>query len=341
MANYAAEGRMSAFVRIVFTGIAIGVLSPATIVNADRLAYTFSIVARDPSTGDMGVAVQSHAFSVGAIVTWGEAGLGVVATQSLVDPGYGMRGLELMRKGVAAPDALRQLVAADPHPGGRQVAMLDSMGRVDAYTGKLAIAAAGHHVGKEYSTQANLMKNDTVWPAMARAYEQAKGDLAERLLAALDAAQAAGGDIRGKESAALLVVRAKSSGRPWSGADRLYDVRVDDHVEPIKELRRLVTLQRALNHSNRGDELMTEKRITEAMEEYGAAMRLMPDFAELRFWYAVSLAGVGREAEAAPIFRELFRKEPFWAEVLRRLPASGLFPQDPALMERMQALAKQ
>jgi uncharacterized Ntn-hydrolase superfamily protein len=319
----------------------IGILCVAAPVStrADRLAHTFSIVARDPATGDMGVAVQSHAFSVGSIVTWGEAGVGVVATQSLVDPGYGLRGLDLMRKGVAAPDALRQLIAADPHPGGRQVAMLDNTGRVDVYTGKLAIAAAGHHLGKEYSTQANLMSSDKVWPAMANAYEHTPGDLAERLLAALDAAQAAGGDIRGKESAALLVVRAKSTGRPWSGADRLFDLRVDDHAEPIKELRRLVNLQRAMNHSNRGDELMTEKRIPEAMEEYGTAMRLIPDDTELRFWYAVSLAGAGRERDAVPIFRDLFQKQLFWSEVLRRLPAAGLFPQDPALMDRMQALA--
>jgi len=310
-----------------------------TPVSADRLAHTFSIVARDQATGEMGVAVQSHAFSVGSIVTWGEAGVGVVATQSLVDPGYGMRGLELMRKGTPAPDALRQLIAADQHPDGRQVAMLDAMGRVDAFTGKKAIAAAGHHVGNEYSAQANLMANDRVWPAMSDAYEHTQGDLAERLLAALDAAQAAGGDIRGKESAAILVVRGKSSGRPWAGADRVYDLRVDDHPEPIKELRRLVNMQRAMNHSSRCDELMTEGRVPEALEECSAATRLLPDFPELRFWHAVTLASVGRESDAAAIFRELFRAQPFWADLLRRLPASGLFPDDPALMERMQALA--
>jgi uncharacterized Ntn-hydrolase superfamily protein len=322
---------------VVLIGLATIVSSRP--IRADRLAFTFSIVARDPSTGEMGVAVQSHAFSVGSIVTWGEAGVGVVATQSLVDPGYGMRGLDLMRKGIAAPEALRQLVAADPHPEGRQVAMLDNVGRVDAYTGPHAIAAAGQHVGKEYSVQANLMANPTVWPAMSSAYEHAQGDLAERLLAALDAAQAAGGDIRGKESAALLVVGAKSTGRPWAGADRVYDLRVDDHPEPIKELRRLVQLQRAMNHSSRGDELMAAKRLPEALKEFEAAMQLAPDFPELRFWCAVGLASVGREQDATPIFRELFRREPFWAEVLRRLPASGLFPDDPALMQRMQALA--
>jgi uncharacterized Ntn-hydrolase superfamily protein len=302
------------------------------------LAHTYSIVARDPVTGDMGVAVQSHAFSVGAIVTWGEAGIGVVATQSLVDPGYGGKGLELMRKGVSAPDALKQLVAADPENAGRQVAMLDSQGRVSVYTGSKAIAAAGHLIGNQYSAQANLMRSDKVWSAMASAYESAKGDLADRLLAALDGAQNAGGDIRGKMSSALLVVRAKSSGRPWSGADRLFDLRVDEHPEPLIELRRLVRLQRAANHSNRGDELMNSKKINEALAEYREAMRLAPEITEFVFWFAATLLTVDAEAEAMSLFRDLLAKEPIWFEVLKRLPAAGLFPDDPALLKRVEAL---
>ncbi len=302
------------------------------------LAHTYSIVARDPVTGDMGVAVQSHAFSVGAIVSWGEAGIGVVATQSFVDPGYGGKGLDLMRKGVSAPDALKQLVAADPENGGRQVAMLDSQGRVSVYTGARAIAAAGHHVGNQYSVQANLMASDKVWSAMAIAYESAKGDLADRLLAALDAAQAAGGDIRGKMSSALLVVRARSSGRPWSGADRLFDVRVDDHLEPLVELRRLVRLQRAANHSNRGDELMNFKKVDEAVVEYREAMRLAPEISEFVFWFAATLLTIDAEAEATTLFRDLLAKEPVWFEVLKRLPAAGLLPDDPALLKRIEAL---
>ena len=226
--------------------------------HADPLAHTFSIVARDPQTGEMGVAVQSHWFSVGSIVTWAEAGVGAVATQSFVDPGYGMRGLELMRKGVAAPDALDQLVKADPQPDGRQVAMIDGSGRVKAYTGKSAIAAAGHHVGRDYSTQANLMANEKVWPAMASAFESTKGDLADRMLAALEAGQRVCGDIRGRQSAAILIVKGKGSGRPWVGADRVFDLRVDDNPEPIAELKRLIRLQRAYAHANHGDELMTE-----------------------------------------------------------------------------------
>ena len=305
----------------------------------DPLVHTYSIVARDPATGQMGVAVQSHWFSVGSIVTWAEAGVGAVATQSFVDPGYGPRGLELMRKGVPAPAALADLVKKDSQPDGRQVAMVDALGRVDAYTGKGAIAAAGHLVGAQFSVQANMMASDKVWPAMKAAYESTKGDLAERMLAALDGAERAGGDIRGRQSAALLIVQAKGTGRPWVGADRLFDLRVDDAPKPVDELRRLVRLQRAYNHANRGDELMTEKKVDQALVEYAAASKLAPEILELPFWQAVTLASVGREQEAAPIFKAVFAKEPVWAELLQRLPAAGLFPDDRALIDRIRALA--
>jgi uncharacterized Ntn-hydrolase superfamily protein len=286
----------------------------------------------------MGVAVQSHWFSVGSIVTWAEAGVGAIATQSFVDPGYGMRGLELMRRGVSAPAALDQLVKADAQRDGRQVAMIDAAGRVSAYTGKSAIAAAGHVIGDNFSAQANLMANDRVWPAMAKAFESTKGDLADRLLAALDAGQAAGGDIRGRQSAAILIVKGKSSGRPWAGADRVFDLRVDDAPEPIVELKRLVRLQRAYGHANHGDELMTAKKVEAALEEYKAAAALAPEILELPFWHAVTLASIGRESEAAPIFKAVFAKEPVWADLVPRLPAAGLFPNDPALIERIRNL---
>ena len=319
---------LSALVVLFFLGTA----------QADPLVHTFSIVARDPATGEMGVAVQSHWFSVGSIVTWAEAGVGAIATQSFVDPGYGMRGLELMRRGVAAPDALEQLVKADAQRDGRQVAMIDASGRVSAYTGKSAIAAAGHIVGDNFSAQANLMANERIWPAMANAFQSTKGDLADRLLAALEAAQAAGGDIRGRQSAAILIVKGKSTGRPWAGADRVFDLRVDDAPEPIVELKRLIRLQRAYGHANHGDELMTEKKVEEALEEYKAAAKLAPEILELPFWHAVTLASIGREAEAAPIFTAVFAKEPVWADLLPRLPAAGLFPNDPALIERIRRL---
>jgi uncharacterized Ntn-hydrolase superfamily protein len=308
--------------------------------TADPLAHTYSIVARDPKTGELGVAVQSHWFSVGSIVTWAEAGVGAVATQSFVDPAYGPRALELLKRGAPAPDALAQLVAADAQRDVRQVAVVDAQGRVAAHTGAKAIAAAGQQVGTQFSVQANLMANANVWPAMAAAYEGATGDLADRLLAALDAAEAVGGDIRGRQSAAILVVKPTSTGKPWAGADRLFDLRVDDQPAPLVELRRLVRLQRAYNRANRGDELMSEQNVEAALKEYAAAAEIAPEIVELPFWHAVTLASIGREAEAAPIFRAVFAKEPAWADLVPRLPASGLLPDDKGLIDRIRQLKK-
>ncbi len=313
------------------------VLACVPAAHADPLVHTYSIVARDPATGELGVAVQSHWFSVGSIVTWAEAGVGAVATQSFVDPAYGPRGLELMRRGVPAPKALEQLVAKDAQRDGRQIAMIDASGQVSAYTGKSAIAAAGHHVGVNFSVQANMMASEKVWPAMAAAFQSTQGDLADRMLAALEAAEKAGGDVRGRQSAAILIVKAKGTGRPWAGADRLFDLRVEDHPAPVEELRRLMRLQRAYAHANRGDELMTEQKVDLALKEYEAASRLAPEIVELPFWHAVTLASIGRENEAMPIFKAVFAKEPVWAELLERLPAAGLFPNDRALIERIKA----
>jgi uncharacterized Ntn-hydrolase superfamily protein len=175
---------------------------------------------------------------------------------------------------------------------------------------------------------------------MAAAYEHATGDLADRLLAALDAAQAVGGDIRGRQSAAILIVKPTSSGKPWAGADRLFDLRVDDQPAPLVELRRLVRLQRAYNRANRGDELMSEQKVEAALKEYAAAAEIAPEIVELPFWHAVTLASIGREAEAAPIFRAVFAKEPVWADLVPRLPASGLLPDDRGLIERIVALRR-
>src|SRR5882762_10476777 len=298
-----------------------------------RPVHTFSIVARDPITGELGVAVQSHWFSVGSIVPWAEAGVGAVATQSFVDPSYGKLGLELMRTGKSGPDALRSLLAGDEGRDVRQVAMIDAQGRVDAWTGKNDISAAGHIVGKDFSVQANLMANDKVWPAMAQAFENTKGDLADRMLAALDAAQAVGGDIRGRQSAALIVVTGKPTGQAWK--DRLFDLRVDDSSQPLQELRRLVTLQRAYNHMNAGD-LAVEKKDNEgALREYGAAEKLVPDNAEMIYWHAVALVNMGRLDESLPLFRKVFAMDKNWATLTPRLPKSGLLPDDPKLMEQI------
>src|SRR5215204_617674 len=298
-----------------------------------RPVHTFSIVARDPATGELGVAVQSHWFSVGPIVPWAEAGVGAVATQSFVDPSYGKNGLDLMRAGKSAPDTLQELLAKDEGREVRQVAMIDAQGRVDAWTGKNDIQAAGHIVGKDFSVQANLMLNDKVWPAMARAFENTTGDLADRMLAALDAAQAVGGDIRGRQSAALIVVTGKPTGQAWK--DRIFDLRVDDSSQPLTELRRLVKLQRAYNHMNSGD-LAVEKKDNEgALREYSAAEKLVPDNAEMVYWHAVALVNMGRVDESLPLFRRVFAMDPNWITLTPRLPKSGLLPDDPKIIQRI------
>ena len=298
-----------------------------------RPVHTFSIVARDPATGELGVAVQSHWFSVGSIVAWAEAGVGAVATQSFVDPSYGKNGLDLMRSGRSAPDTLKELLGKDEAREVRQVAMIDAQGRVDAFTGKNDIQAAGHIVGNNFSVQANLMLNDKIWPAMARAFENTKGDLADRMLAALDAAQLAGGDIRGRQSAALIVVTGKPTGQAWK--DRTFDLRVDDSPEPLKELRRLVTLQRAYNHMNAGD-LAVEKKDNEgALREYGAAEKLVPNNAEMIYWHAVALVNMGRIDDSLPLFQKVFAMDPNWRTLTPRLPKSGLLPDDPKIITRI------
>jgi len=287
-----------------------------------RPLSTFSIVARDPGTGELGVAVQSHWFSVGSVVPWAEAGVGVVATQSFVNPAYGPDGLALMQQGVAAPEALAQLVAQDPGEAVRQVAFVDVQGRAAAHTGKNCIASAAEHVGEGYSVQANMMENERVVPAMARAYEGAKGPLAERLLAALEAAQREGGDIRGQQSAALLVVRAQPTGRVWE--DRTIDLRVEDSAHPLDELRRVYRVHQAYEHMNAGDLALEKKDLARALAEYGRAAELEPENLEIVFWSAFTLATNERLDEAVPLFRRVFAKESRWVELLKRLPASEL-----------------
>jgi len=322
-------------VAIAALGVFVSAMAPGEPTQNEgiRPVHTFSIVARDPVTGELGVAVQSHWFSVGTMVPWLEAGVGAVATQSFVDPNYGKLGLDLMRGGKSASDALRALITADDAPQLRQVAMIDAQGRVAAHTGDKNIPEAGHRVGKDYSVQANLMLNGSVWPAMARAFEAAKGDLADRMLAALDAAQAAGGDIRGKQSAALIVVTGKPTGKPWM--DRIFDLRVDDSSEPLRELRRLVVLQRAYNHMNAGDLAVEQKDNDRALIEYRAAAELVPDNAEMVYWHAVALVNMGRVEESMPLFRRAFAKDRNWETVTARLAKVGQLPDDVALIRRI------
>ena len=302
-----------------------------------RPVHTYSIVARDPKTGELGVAVQSHWFSVGALVPWAEAGVGAVATQSFVEPSYGKLGLELLRAGKSAPEALAGLLAADSGREVRQVALIDAQGRVAAHTGNKCVAFAGNQQGKDYSVQANMMASAAVWPAMAKAFESAKGDLAERMLAALDAAEAAGGDARGRQSAALLVVSGKPTGQSW--LDRRFDLRVEDAPEPLVELRRLVTLRRAYLLMDDGDVALAKKDTAAALKAYAAAEKLAPQVAEMTYWHAVTLVGLERVDEALPLFKQVFTKEPRWRDFTPRVAKAGLLPEGPVL-ERILAAGK-
>lgn len=304
--------------------------------NRFPFAHTYSIVARDPKTGEMGVAVQSHWFSTGSMVTWAEPGVGAIATQSMVEVSYGPKGLEKLRNGKTAPEALKALLELDEGREVRQVAMVDAKGNVGVHTGSRCIAEAGHQSGSQFSVQANMMLKNTVWSAMAKAYENTTGDLADRLMAALDAAQAEGGDIRGKQSAAMLVVSGEASDQPWTGI--LVDLRVEDHPEPLIELRRLLNIQRAYQSMNRGDELLSEGKNLEAFDAYNKAALLAPHLDELPFWQAVTLADTGKVEEALPIFKQVFKSNPDWATLLERLPKAGLFKNDPELLKKIVSL---
>jgi len=291
--------------------------------TGDPLAHTFSIVARDTATGEMAIGVQSHWFSVGTIVSWGRSGVGVVATQSFVNPAYGPNGLDLMGQGKDAVEALQILVAADRGRDYRQVAFLDAKGVVSAYTGKSCISSASHLIGDNYSVQANMMLNDDVVPAMSKAFvEHADLPLAERVVRVLQAAQAAGGDIRGKQSAALIVVGPDVTDEVWS--DKKIDLRVDDHSQPLDEIDRLLRVHRAYDHMNRGDLAVEHQNMELALQEYGAAEKMFPRNLEMKYWKAVALANNGRMDEALPIFEYVFDRDRNWRELTGRLPASGL-----------------
>lgn len=304
---------------------------------AFRPVHTYSIVARDPETGHIGVAVQSHWFSVGPLVPWAEAGVGAVATQSLVDVSYGPLGLDLMRAGRSAPQALEALKVADPHPEIRQVAMIDVNGNVAAHTGEKCIPEAGHLTGDNFSVQANLMLKDTVWGAMKQAYESTEGDLADKMLAALQAAQDQGGDIRGKQSAAILIVKGENTGRPW--ADTVMELRIEDHPEPVKELKRLVKLHRAYEHMNKGDLAIENNDVEGALREYSAAEAMFPENLEMKFWHAVSLVNADRVDESLPLFEEIFAKDKNWAILVPKLPGVDILPKDKAVIDKILSVA--
>ena len=290
--------------------------------KSSPLVSTYSIVARDSVTGEMGVAVQSHWFNVGAIVGWGEAGVGVVATQSFVNPSFGLRGLEMLKQGKSPRQVVDELVASDEGRDFRQLAVLDASGRTASYTGSKCIYGAGNIAGNNYSVQANLMLNDKVWGAMEKAFVETKAPLAERMIAALESAQEVGGDIRGMQSASIMTWKGKSTDQPWN--DKLIDLRVEDNPDPVTELKRVLKVQRAYEHMNAGD-LATEKNdMVLAMKEYNAAMEMFPDNLEMKYWTAVTLANNGKVDNALPLLREVFEKDKNWLELTGRLPKSEL-----------------
>ncbi|QJW89791.1 DUF1028 domain-containing protein [Spirosoma taeanense] len=292
--------------------------------SGDPFAHTFSIVARDEKTGDLAVGVQSHWFSVGTSVSWGEAGVGVVATQSFTNKSFGLRGLALLKAGKTAQQALDELLLTDEGRDVRQVAIADVKGNVAVHTGKKCIDFAGHQKGTNYSVQANMMLNNTVPAAMAAAFEKNAGlALPERVLSALNAAQAVGGDIRGRQSAVLLVVKGKATTEPWND-NHLVDLRVDDANQPLAELARLLRVHRAYEHMNNGD-LATEKNdMKTAMQEYGAAMKMFPKNLEMQYWTAIALANTKQVSKAAGMLRAIYAQDPNWRELTRRLPKVGL-----------------
>jgi uncharacterized Ntn-hydrolase superfamily protein len=291
---------------------------------------TYSIVARDPRSGQLGVAVQSHWFGVGTVVTWAEAGVGAVATQSLAEPSSGPDGLKLMREGVPAREALDRLTAADPGAPIRQVALVDAGGGTAVHTGSSCIEHSGHRTGPGFTCQANMMVSATVPEAMAAAYEAARGTLDERLLVALDAAEAEGGDVRGRQSAALLVVAPE--GEPWR---RLFDLRVDDHPDPLAELRRLHQLQRAYDLSERAEELVAEGRHEEAAPLFEQAAEVAPESDELLFWSGLAAAQGGDMTVALARVRAAAALNPSWYELLTRLEPD-VAPAAPAVREALE-----
>jgi uncharacterized Ntn-hydrolase superfamily protein len=287
---------------------------------------TYSIVARDPQTGAFGVAVQSHYFSAGSGVPWAESGIGAVATQAFADISYGPKGLDLMRAGKSAAEALAILVAEDAQSARRQVAMVDANGDAAAHTGAQCIAHAGHRTAPGVSVQANMMERDTVPDAMLAAYASSKGDLADRLLDALDAAEGEGGDIRGRQAAGILVVSGRPSGQWW--ADRRIDLRVEDHAEPLVELRRLVQLGRAYVIADQAEYAATQGDMATASAKMAEALRLAPDSAEIAFWAAIGAAAAGQIDAAKELLKRASAQEPRWVELVRRLPPTGMFGLD-------------
>jgi len=270
---------------------------------------TYSIVARCPETGEIGVAVQSHWFAAG-VVCWAKAGVGAVATQAMALIDHGPLGLEQMEQGLTANDALEQRLSIDDASEIRQIAMVDSSSGVAAHTGSQTIPESGHIVGDGFSCQANMMWNSNVWQSMYDAFENAHGDLAERMLSSLKAAEEEGGDIRGMQAARILVVAPEPLQKPWM--ETLVDIRVDDHNEPLVEITRLLEMHKA--YSN--------------LEKYGHdsafESEISSEIPEIAFWRSIQLVNNGLHEDARELAKIAFSDHPGWEELLRRCSRRGL-----------------
>jgi uncharacterized Ntn-hydrolase superfamily protein len=291
-------------------------------VFKNQLVTTYSIVAKDPKTGNLGVAVQSNWFAVGSLVSWAEAGVGAIATQSFINTSFGPEGLKLMKQGKSAKEALDILISKDEGRDFRQLAIIDINGNTAVYTGKKCIEAAGDHNEKNFSVQANMMKKASVWPVMAKKYKEAEGEFADRLMQTLEAAQNQGGDIRGKQSAAILIVKAKATGKPWE--DTVLKLQVDDHTTPLLELRRLYNVHLAYNHMNKGDYYVEKNDIDNALTEYSSAQKMFPNNVEMKYWTAIALANAKRLDEAIKIFKSIFTENSNWKILTKRIRDNGL-----------------
>lgn len=296
-----------------------------------RLAATYSIVARDPATGQLGVGVQSSYFSVGTDVSWADPGTGAIATQSIVEPSYGPKGLARMRAGESAQQALEALLAEDPGRELRQIGFVDSKGRTAAFTGAACVPARGQAFGTQCSVQGNMLSSDDVWQAMIPAYEGAEGPLADRLMAAMRAAEAEGGDVRGRQSAALLVVSGDDTAPAWEG--RQVDLHVEDDAQPLQELGRLLDVRRAYDLFEEARRLFFAGDTDGGLELVARARRLQPHNVQFAFWTGVALANANRGDEARVWLSEAYAEHPGWRELARRLADHGLFTGDPGLLE--------
>jgi uncharacterized Ntn-hydrolase superfamily protein len=286
---------------------------------------TNSIVACDLETGQLGVAVQSHYFAVGSISPHAEPGVGAVVIQSFAKSSYGTEGLRLIREGASAHAALATLRATDANAEYRQSAMADTRGTVAAYTGERCIPEAGHHLGKGYACLGNMLTQPAIWNAMGEAFEAARGEFVDRLIVSLEAAQSAGGDLRGRRSAAVIVVNMEPSGD--LAIDMRFNLRVEDHDQPLRELDRLITLKKAFHHNSRGDHYLRNGDIAAALREFALAVSMAPAHEELAFWQAVAMAVAGYQKEAEPLFRELFDTSESWRLLATRVAESQYLPR--------------